>query len=239
LNPLDELNLAAQLAQAGYAFTTLDGFKGGMSRDDSAELKRTWHDLPLDPYLADGGRYRARRHASLTQQGQHLTLVPYRPHWQPTSYNAMHGGMLRAFSEIEHGVLLHRAFRALTTALGLVFNAASGQSAETKWFIEAHQFRIDPSHGVGKPTPEGAHRDGVDYVALLLLDRVGIEGGVTTILTPDKTLLATHCLMPNELMLLDDVRVIHETTVIKATAALSYRDSLVLTYRRAGFMDPV
>jgi hypothetical protein len=27
--------------------------------------------------------------------------------------------------------------------------------------IEAHQFRIDTAEGIGRPTPEGAHRDGV------------------------------------------------------------------------------
>ena len=33
------------------------------------------------------------------------------------------------------------------------------------WHIEAHQFRIEARVGEhGKPTPEGMHRDGVDYV---------------------------------------------------------------------------
>ena len=31
---------------------------------------------------------------------------------------------------------------------------------EQTWFVEAHQFRIDTLHGIGRPTPEGAHRDG-------------------------------------------------------------------------------
>ncbi|MFX8160728.1 2OG-Fe dioxygenase family protein, partial [Acinetobacter baumannii] len=38
----------------------------------------------------------------------------------------------------------------------------SAFKGERPWFIEAHPFRIDTSDGIGRPTPEGAHRDGVD-----------------------------------------------------------------------------
>ncbi len=36
----------------------------------------------------------------------------------------------------------------------------------TTWFVEVHQFRIDTTDGIGRPTTEGAHRDGVDFVAV-------------------------------------------------------------------------
>jgi hypothetical protein len=39
-----------------------------------------------------------------------------------------------------------------------------------------HQFRIEARPGEqGKPTPEGMHRDGVDYVLVLLVDRRNIR----------------------------------------------------------------
>ena len=44
-----------------------------------------------------------------------------------------------------------------------------------RWYVEAHPFRIDTSDGIGRPTPEGAHRDGVDYVVVILVDRVGVK----------------------------------------------------------------
>ena len=49
------------------------------------------------------------------------------------------------------------------------------------WYVEAHQFRIDTTDGIGRPTPEGAHRDGVDFVAVLLANRVGVKGGETRV----------------------------------------------------------
>src|SRR3990167_4530522 len=45
------------------------------------------------------------------------------------------------------------------------------------WFVEAHPFRIDTTDGIGRPTPEGAHRDGVDLVAVFMLGRHRIKGG--------------------------------------------------------------
>src|SRR3546814_3315654 len=44
------------------------------------------------------------------------------------------------------------------------------------WYVQAHQLRIDTSDGIGRPTPEGAHRDGVAFVAVLLVARSGIRG---------------------------------------------------------------
>ena len=51
----------------------------------------------------------------------------------------------------------------------------------TRWSIEAHQFRIDTVDGLGRPTPEGAHRDGVDFVAVVLVARNGVKGGETRV----------------------------------------------------------
>jgi hypothetical protein len=51
----------------------------------------------------------------------------------------------------------------------------------TRWCIEAHQFRIDTKDGIGRPTPEGAHRDGVDLVGVFLVNRQHIKGGETRV----------------------------------------------------------
>ena len=53
---------------------------------------------------------------------------------------------------------------------------------EGRWQIEAHQFRIEALPGQpGQPTPEGVHRDGVDYVLVLLVRRCNINSGTTMI----------------------------------------------------------
>lgn len=210
---------------------------------DLSELERwqrTWERLPRDPYLRDGGRYRARRHGCFVQDvaagKSDLTLVPRRPHWQPTAYNALHGGLERWFEPIEDAVSESRAWAQLLCGLGDRF----AQLTETKqWFIEAHQFRIDTAEGIGRPTPEGAHRDGVDYVAVILVQRRAIKGGETRVFEAVGNLgLRFTMLEPWTALLLDDARVIHETTPIQPDGDHGARDTLVLTYRSQDFQSP-
>src|SRR5258708_17075667 len=167
-------------------------------------LRDTWSRLPRDMYLRDGGRYRSRRHSCFVQDfsSTALTVVPHRFHWQPTSYNALHGGLERWFEPIEAQVASAEPWTRLVTSIGSMF---AGVRSVERWFIEAHQFRIDTASGIGRPTPEGAHRDGVDFVALILVERSGIRGGETrvfdahgssgvrcTITEPSSTLLMDH-----------------------------------------------
>jgi hypothetical protein len=108
-----------------------------------------------------------------------------------------------------------------------------------RWYIEAHQFRIDTHQGLGRPTPEGAHRDGVDFVAVILVGRHHVIGGETRVFDAHGPTGVRFTLAdPWSMLLLDDARVIHETTPIQADGAGGARDTLVLTYRAAGFQAP-
>lgn len=201
-------------------------------------LAVTWNDLPRDHHLKDGGKYRSRRHSSFVQTvaTSALTKVTHRAHWQPVDYNALHGGIERMFEPIASPVCEDAAWRALLSGLGQTFAAVS---ARPKWFIEAHQFRIDTAEGIGRPTPEGAHRDGVDFVAVILVNRQGVKGGETRVFDAHGTSGVRFTLTePWSVLLLDDARVIHETTPIQRDGAGGVRDTLVLTYRAEGFQDP-
>ena len=198
-------------------------------------LNRYWEGLPREPYLKDGGRYRFRRHASYEIKNNVLTLVPHRAHWQPVDYNALHGGIERWFEPVQSAVMNDPAWQAVL--LGLA-NLLSGLKPVTTWFVEAHQFRIDTTDGIGRPTPEGAHRDGVDFVAVFLLDRVGIKGGETRIFDAQGSAgLRFTLTQPWSLLLMNDERMIHESTPIQPLAKYGYRDTLVLTFRSNGFQD--
>jgi hypothetical protein len=104
------------------------------------------------------------------------------------------------------------------------------------WYVEAHQFRIDTADGIGRPTPEGAHRDGVDFVAVILIGRENIKGGETRVFEADgpKGLRFTM-LEPWTMLLLDDAAVIHESTPIQPLGEHGHRDTLVLTWRAGAF----
>ena len=130
-------------------------------------------------------------------------------------------------------VVARPAWSKLLLALARVCSACR---PEPRWSIEAHQFRIDTADGVGRPTPEGAHRDGVDFVAVVLVARNGIKGGETRVFQADGPDGQRFTLAePWSLLLLDDAKVIHESTPIQPLDGYGHRDTLVLTYRAAGF----
>ena len=110
-----------------------------------------------------------------------------------------------------------------------------------RWYIEAHQFRIDTANGIGRPTPEGAHRDGVDFVAVILVDRRNVKGGETHVFDANGPAGIRFTMQhPWTALLMNDARVIHETTPIQAEGRPAFRDTLVLTYRARDFQakDP-
>jgi len=209
----------------------------GVSAHDLSVLQTSWSDLPSDRYLKDGGRYRRRRHSSYRVDGGVAHLVPHRAHWQPVSYNALHGGMERWFEPVAPGVSSALAWQRLLVTTAAV---ASGLRGEQPWFLEAHQFRIDTTDGIGRPTPEGAHRDGVDLVAVFMVGRHQIKGGESRVFAADGPQGLRFTLTePWSLLLLDDTRVIHETTPIQPLSpdGVGWRDTLVLTCRAGGFQD--
>lgn len=231
---------AATLAAQGFvllqAATTL-----ALAHADAAafaRFARRWDDLPPDPHLRDGGRYRFRRHASLRMapDGREIAERVERAHWQPVDYNALHGGIRRQFAPAHADTLADGVFRGLLSGLGGLAAQVAGHALP---FVEVHQFRIDTAAGIGRPTPEGAHRDGVDFVAVVLIARVDVRGGESRVFEADGPAGMRFTLTaPGTTVLLDDARVIHETTPLQPDGATGHRDTLVLTWRAQGFLDP-
>lgn len=227
--------LLPRMRERGYAVLSPDSVGGlcGFRAEALDALKPSWNDLPPDLYLKDGGRYRRRRHSCLVVDGMSVSLTPHRAHWQSLDYNALHGGMQRWFEPVHPAVLSQPVWAQLLVGLGELCSELKGVRP---WYVEAHQFRIDTTDGIGRPTPEGAHRDGVDFVAVMMVDRVGIKGGETRVFDaagPDGQRFTLAA--PWSLMFLDDERVIHESTPILPVADSGYRDTLVLTYRAGAF----
>jgi hypothetical protein len=224
-----------QLRQQGWAVLSPRGVSewSGCELAELDALRGAWDRLAPDNYLKDGGRYRKRRHSCFVVDGGELVQAPHRAHWQPLEYNALHGGMQRWFEPIEPQVAAAAAWNCVLRA---VARTASQLKGGRPWFVEAHQFRIDTEGGIGRPTPEGAHRDGVDLVAVFLIARDSIKGGETRVFQADGPAGQRFTLTePWSLLLLDDERVIHESTPIQPLGAQGHRDTLVLTYRSAGF----
>jgi hypothetical protein len=235
-------DLQPQLLAKGYAALAPDAVAAwaGVSLISLCALQAYWQDMPSDAYLKDGGRYRRRRHSSFVFKHEQLHDVPHRAHWQPTTYNALHGGMNRWFEPIASSLQHEPTWQRLLSAFArcaVALQPLAHRNAQQ--CIEAHQFRIETVDGIGRPTPEGAHRDGVDLVAVFLLARHQIKGGETRVFEAQGRSGERFTLQaPWSLLLLVDDRVVHESTPIQPTGAdLGYRDTLVLSAKQGSFLD--
>ncbi len=233
-------DLPSTLMRDGFAFVDAGSMRPSLEPGtvtmDWSVFAQSWNDLAIDGYLADHGRYRRRRHAvySATSAGM-IQRRAHQPHFQSRDYNRLYGDIERWFEPIAPDIgdspgmhsILHfciRLFGKLSTDV-------------RTWHVEAHQFRIEArSEESGQPTPEGVHRDGVDYVLVLLIARCNIVSGTTTIHALDHSMLGSFTLrQPFDAAFVDDSRVFHGVTPVEPQnpELPAYRDVLVVTFKSA------
>lgn len=202
---------------------------------DWDDFAASWNDLGLDTFMADGGRYRRRRFAAFAVAPGLLERKPHQPHWQSRDYNPLNGGVQRWFEPVTDAIAHHPVTRGVI-ATGLDLFDPLSPASDAPWHVEMHQFRIEARAGEqGLPTPEGMHRDGVDWVIVMLVDRQNVDSGVTDIFAPDGSSLGSFTLTtPGDAVFLDDHRVLHGVTPIRPrnAQAPAVRDVLVVTFRR-------
>jgi len=208
-----------------------------LSGDSWAAFAASWDDLRPDTYMADKGRYRLRRHAVFRLRAGNPALErgPHQPHYQGLDYNPLNGGIERWFEPVLPEVGTSPALTALLSGARAVFDALR---PGTDWHVEMHQFRIQARPDeLGKPTPEGMHRDGVDFVLVTLINRENVAGGVTGIRIDGREEDAASFTLqePLDSVMVDDHRVWHGVTPVMPLdpSRPAHRDVLVLTFRRA------
>lgn len=182
------------------------------------ESQGFWENLGQDNYMRDGGTYRKRRfgEAEYDAKADRLDLLEPRPHFQPTSINALNGGVARVFEPTEQAFQRTVLFDAVVRVLGRALSSLEGGC---DWRINVHQVRITATGEVqGKPVPEGIHRDGITYGILLLMNRRNVvEGGHTTLFTPDREPLFERTLLnPGDCLVYNDRIFLHDTTALCA-----------------------
>ena len=234
-------DLVAPLVADGYVFVFGAAMHGHLqalgSLDDWPMFAESWDDLEIDPYMADGGRYRRRRHALYAAEGGSggaIARKPHGPHWQSYDYNPLNGGVERWFEPVTEAVGDSQSLTTILRWCRAMFQALAPTTQA--WDIELHQFRIEArANEAGSPTPEGLHRDGVDFVLVLLIQRVNIASGTTTIHAAAGPELGSFTLTdPFDAALVDDQRVYHGVTPVEPVDpnTPAYRDVLVVTFRR-------
>jgi hypothetical protein len=228
------------IAGCGYQFLPGVDMRAALEHagplTDWAAFAASWNDLRIDPYLADGARFRRRRFAVYAADTAGLVeRQPHQPHFQHREYNKLFGGIERWFEPIAPEIGAGATLKTIITFCAQCFGALAPETA--RWRVEVHQFRIEArADAPGQPTPEGIHRDGVDFVLVLLVARENIVSGVTTVYDLEGKALGAFTLTdPFDATLVDDTRVAHGVTPVAPLdpSRPGFRDVLVVTLRRS------
>ena len=232
--------LAGAIERDGFAFVEAPEMRALLDAPalgDWDGFAASWNDLGVDTYMADGGRYRRRRFAAYRANPAGILRKPHQPHYQSSDYNPLNGGIERWFEPVAEAIGRHPALGAILGTSHALFDRMTPAALRPEaWHVELHQFRIEARPGeAGQPTPEGMHRDGVDWVLVLMVRRENVRSGETTIYDLTRRPLGSFTLTrPLDAALVDDSRVYHGVTPVEPInpAGPAYRDVLVVTFRR-------
>jgi hypothetical protein len=231
-------NVARDITRSGYAIRDHAVMQDwlGPAWSGWRAFSQSWDQLAEDAYMADGGRYRRRRFAVFDVTGQAIDRAPHQPHFQALAYNRLNGGVARWFEPVSDAIAAHPITRRIVGGGASIFQSLFGGEEACSWHVEMHQFRIEAVHGrSGLPTPEGIHRDGVDGVVVMLVDRRNVSSGVTELFDAQGRRLGAFTLAhPGDCVFLDDARILHGVTPIVPLdpAGPGIRDVLVVTFQR-------
>jgi hypothetical protein len=232
--------ILGQIRDEGFSWTSAAQVRALLPPQAIQDWKTfadSWNDLGVDAYMADNGRYRRRRFSAFAVSEDAIVRKPHQPHYQSRDYNPMNGGIERWFQPFTETIATHEALRSILRLCFSLFHPLTPpQMRPASWHVECHQFRIEARVGEqGHPTPEGLHRDGVDWVLVMLIARENIAEGVTSIHDNSRHLLGRFTLtQPLDSAFVDDSRVYHGVTPVVPIDPRkpAYRDVLVVTFRR-------
>ena len=194
-----------------------------------------WQSLPADEYLQDGDCFRFRRFTLfnfLPRTGE-LRAVPSASYFQSQKHNRYAGGVARRFApfldESLENPFLDHLIRCDFSQLPVEDN-----TLDHPWLVDVHQVRIRATlHEEGKPTPEGVHHDGEEFVCIHLVDRKNVGGGVSTVYDNQSYPLFDCGLKePMDTMILWDPHVMHAVSPITPVChtAEATRDVLLIGF---------
>jgi len=202
---------------------------------DWSRFQAIFEDLPADQYMNDGGTYRQRRFGRFKYflEGDRLECQPHGPYSQPKYFNPLNGGIERHFAPLTDAIIGNNVLRTLLATLGRNYGELEQQAS---WRINTYFNRIIAQRDqVGKPVPEGMHRDGVKFSCLFMANKINFSGGETTLfdILTHRPVFHGQLRSGGDMMVFRDDTVLHDTTSIlpEDESRPGYRDVLVIEFR--------
>ncbi len=207
----------------------------GLTQEDIQGFASHWPRLTPDRYMGDGGTYRFRRYGALdSRPGSARQPMPHGPYQQPKYINHLNGDVARMFDPLEPSFMAHPTLNRLLDWLTTLYDQCEG--GRQRWDIRLHPYRVLARQTEkGNPTPEGLHRDGVDYIVSMMVSRCNVEGGETTITDNDGLVLWQRTLQkPLDIVIGKDAHTLHAVSPVSPIDAgkEACRDVLVIAFTK-------
>lgn len=229
-------DVSGQVARQGYALLASDAIDmDAASAAAWRDLQADWQDLVLDGHMRDGATYRKRRFGLFYLGPGGGELLPYAraTYFQGGEINGYAGGIARDFAPLSPETLANPCLEALIRFDFEQFPVHASHAA-CAWEVDVHLVRIESGdQGGAQPTPEGVHRDGVEFVSVHLAGLDNLVGGKASVYDEERSLLCQTSLeRPLDSYYLWDRRVLHGVSPIfqRAPGRPAVRDVLLIGF---------
>tara|TARA_R100000808_G_C2135435_1_gene143834 strand:- start:616 stop:1278 length:663 start_codon:yes stop_codon:yes gene_type:complete len=198
-----------------------------LSQSSIDSVKESFNRLPHTDHL--DGQYRLRRYSTIRlNSGNAFSYIklPQQEFEQSEHYNKHQGGMSRSFEDLEDEVV--GSLGMLDMCDRFLEAGAFGESHP----IEIHQMRIITTGEKTPVSPEGVHRDGYDFIAIVGVDRHNISGGNAQVHKTYGGKPIFDCpLSVGEILMINDRELWHNATDIYRLdpSKDGYMDAFILT----------
>ncbi|WP_333014184.1 2OG-Fe dioxygenase family protein [Vibrio vulnificus] len=199
-------------------------------------FKNCWNQLERDRYMADGGKYRYRRYGQFTKlaRSKEIVMMPHEPYVQPSYINTLNGDIERHFEPLTDRFVTSPVLEKLLKMMSEIYDDVEGEPQN--WNIRLHPYRITATEAeAGEPTPEGLHRDGVTYIASMMINKINVSGGETRITDDNQNELERITLDKTfDIVMADDAATMHEVSTITPASreTSASRDVLVIAFTK-------
>ena len=189
------------------------------------EFQASYDELYFDDYHPDGTRTRRFSQYYLTFENDEpqIEALPIRPFSQKLLNNPLVGNQLRYFPAVKTDLrpFILNGFETL------------GVSRSNSLQVNCHQIRVaGKPEQIGRSSPEGIHRDGVDFVLMGCINRINVTGGESRIYDNNKNLVHSRTLQTSEGLIVDDRVGYHYASdfELEDPAKGGHRDMLIIAF---------
>ncbi len=200
-----------------------------LSNINICELQNLFNQVAQDPYIAKGDRYKSIARCRL--KGTNIEQQAHGPLFQNQQINPVNGGIMRSYPEISN---LDCAKEPI-----MLFAQTFNIDYTDEILVQTQRTKCSNENS-GITTPEGFHRDDIDFLAILCVNRYNIQGSETQLLNAEGNIVFQRTLYPGEMLLINDSQFLHYTSPITIQDPHKnkhgYRDILIISSAK-GFVN--